>query len=395
MASLLIIVSVFAHSSLVAGACSQYAVESSLGAKVFNNYLFQDFRYLSGPWHGNTVNESADGQIQEYDIASSNAYLSTPPFTNDWSIQTWSRAATTDNPVPMTNSANNVNIGMDTLPISLRSKLTSQALDDSAARSVGGGTMLSLITKRESSTQQTSAEIDSKFSSIFYASIRLEARITGAPGACVGLFLYESDTQETDIEILTSDSQEVFHATNQPSHDANGNPIPGATTVVTYPDQTSENGLQRDVSLEVLQLKRPTTTLATIAKPAATQAASTTATTQNGLWSEWHEYRIDWVAGQTDFYVDDVLVDSKTVGVPTKPMSWIMNIWSDGGSWSGEMKVGDSARLDIRWLELVYNTTSDAYSSTGSTCHISNGPNTVNNAALASSDGNSGSECDS
>lgn len=32
------------------------------------------------------------------------------------------------------------------------------------------------------------------------------------------------------------------------------------------------------------------------------------------------------------------------------------NMWSDGGVWSGNMTVGQSAYLDISWVEMVFNT---------------------------------------
>lgn len=31
-------------------------------------------------------------------------------------------------------------------------------------------------------------------------------------------------------------------------------------------------------------------------------------------------------------------------------------MWSNGGVWSGNMTVGDSAYLDISWVEMVFNT---------------------------------------
>jgi hypothetical protein len=42
--------------------------------------------------------------------------------------------------------------------------------------------------------------------------------------------------------------------------------------------------------------------------------------------------------------------------VPTVSSSLILNMWSDGGVWSGAMKEGDEARLEIEWVEMVFNT---------------------------------------
>ena len=171
---------------------------------------------------------------------------------------------------------------------------------------------------------------------MLHASIRLSARVTGSPGACAGLFLYQSDSQESDIEILTSGETGVFHATNQPGGDA------GATKVVGIPASNSASG------------------------------------SSNGTWSDWNEYRLDWVPGSSTWYVNGQLVDTKTVNVPTVGMLFSINLWSNGGEWTGSMPVGNAARLDVRWIEMVYNQTSDAGTgASGQTCTVGNGPNAV------------------
>jgi hypothetical protein len=41
---------------------------------------------------------------------------------------------------------------------------------------------------------------------------------------------------------------------------------------------------------------------------------------------------------------------------PTDPTGIIMNMWGDGGLWTGPMQIYDEAFLQIQWIELVYNT---------------------------------------
>lgn len=49
-----------------------------------------------------------------------------------------------------------------------------------------------------------------------YASVRIRARVYGAPGAVAGLFIYANGRNESDIEILTRDDESVIRYSNQP-----------------------------------------------------------------------------------------------------------------------------------------------------------------------------------
>ena len=169
--------------------------------------------------------------------------------------------------------------------------------------------MLSITTSRGTDGIQTAGELQSVFN-LNYGSIRFQSRVTGAPGACAGMFLYRDDTHESDFEFLTRDGSDYVHMTNQPGN-KNGLPVPGATTNLSliYP------------------------------------------------YSEWTNYRIDWSPGMTRYFVNGEIVANKTVNVSPLPMYWMMNMWSDGTSWPGVMAVGNSARLDIRWVQIVYNNT--------------------------------------
>ena len=93
-----------------------------------------------------------------------------------------------------------------------------------------------------------------------------------------GNFFYKNDNQETDIEILTANLGSGVHYTNQPN-------VPGqGSTTITGP-------LPSD---------------------------ATTA---------FHEYRLDWVHGRTDFYLDGILQKSLTANVPSVAGEWIWNNW--------------------------------------------------------------------
>ena len=91
-------------------------------------------------------------------------------------------------------------------------------------------------------------------------------------------------------------------------------------------------------------------------------------------WTDWHTHRIDWLPGITRFYLDGQLVTENKVHVPTKPMFIDVNMWSDGGVWSGAMDVGNSAELHIQWIQAVFNTSGSATgsSSTKRSSHLRN-----------------------
>jgi len=118
--------------------------------------------------------------------------------------------------------------------------------------------------------------------------------------------------QEADIEILTAGPRDMVQYTNQPSNDKNGNALPQATVNSTNPGT-------RD-------------------------------------WTLWNTYRLDWMPKMTSWYVNGESVANISFQAPRDPSGLIMNMWSDGGSWTGNMSLYDEAYLQIQWIEVVYNT---------------------------------------
>ena len=153
-----------------------------------------------------------------------------------------------------------------------------------------------------------------------HASIRIRARISGFPGAVAGLFTFADNTDESDIEILTRDPDTQFRATNQPSVDSQGS-VPDASRIVAIPGNVDGKGGGG-----------------------------------NGTWNEWTTYRLDWLPTHTSFWANSISLSNNTYSVPRKPSQFIMNIWGNGGVWSGNMSVGQGATLDVEWVEMVYNT---------------------------------------
>jgi beta-glucanase (GH16 family) len=159
------------------------------------------------------------------------------------------------------------------------------------------------------------AELDFHEHNVTYASLRFSARVRGESGAIAGFFTYHNDTSESDIEIPSGGSGEEMHCSNQPTEDpATDKPIKDATF---------------NVSMEKHQ---PTLT--------------------------WNNYRLDWVNGRTVWYTNGVQSADTRVNVPDDSSMIILNMWSNGGPFSGRMDKGGKAWLDIQWVELLFNSTS-------------------------------------
>ncbi|KAB8077942.1 concanavalin A-like lectin/glucanase domain-containing protein [Aspergillus leporis] len=287
----------------------------------FKNYHFWDFRNVSLP-------------SKQYSQPSSNTLLLTAtPFATDWHPQTWNKTGTTDL-LPITNSKSNVFIAPSPDP----QKLTLHR------------TILLLQTTRLATSVST-AEIEYQNPNILHSSLRVRMRVmsketalvsqtnssqqdaktrekgmttpkprprptnnTIPKGACIGLFTYHSKTCESDIEILTSDPPNTIHYSNQPDYD------PITDTVV--PGAGSE-----------VNLTTP--------------------------WTAWTTHRLDWLRERSVWYADGSMAVEKTYGVPDRPSTVVLNLWSDGGVWTGDLGVGESVFLGVEWIEMAFNVSGD------------------------------------
>ncbi|KAL9119871.1 MAG: hypothetical protein Q9187_003574 [Circinaria calcarea] len=280
--------------------CSCYVTSGSTSPSYFTYHSFHDFRNAAATKSDNfnlpapIVSASQDNGTEPV----TSTFFTSPTFSNDWSIQTWTSHASAVAPFSRVNSPQNVYIHRD---------------------SRSSSTHLTLRTVRLPAFQSI-AEVDTVATNIYYASIRIRARVAGSPGAVAGLFTFADDTNESDIEILTRDVSTQFRATNQPTVDDSDNEIPDATTAVRIAAANSK---------------------------------------KNGSWTDWVDYRLDWLDGKTEWFINQKSVEEKTHGVPKKASRFIMNLWGNGGVWSGNMSLGGVATMDVEWVDMVYNT-SDA-----------------------------------
>ena len=166
---------------------------------------------------------------------------------------------------------------------------------------------LTLNTTRLDNATQQGGEIYFMPAKVSALSLRLSARVTGAPGAVAGFFTYANDTQETDIEVLTRDGGHAVRLSNQPSTDANSS--------------------------------------FRLGMPGGASSA------------DWAVYRLDWLPRRalSQWFVDGARLAATTTNVPREPSTVFIDIWGNDGPWSGKMAVGGQALLDIQWIEMAFN----------------------------------------
>lgn len=305
--SILVNLMVFCLSNLVAAQtdngdeCNCFRTNGS-SQGYFAYHRFHDYRNVAAASPAPAVVSNVNSATNAPPTSN---FFAAAQWTSDWSIQNWNNSGDL-NPdggatVLRINSPNNIYI--------------EQSKDSDPSYT----SYLTLRTSRLPGFQ-SAAEIDSTEQNYHYMSARFMARVVGSAGACAGMFTYLGNSnpnkiQEADIEILTGGPRNKVQYTNQPST-VNGNDVPQATINGTVP-------YVRD-------------------------------------WSVWNIYRMDWMPKQTSWYMNGMSVANISFQTPTDPAGLILNMWSDGGVWTGNMSLYDEAYLQIQWIELVYNT-SGAY----------------------------------
>lgn len=275
-------------------------------AAYYAQHMFFDFRTLSE--YAGVPKQVANASRTDL-AAPSSDYFTSDDWTDVWDIQSWDNSEgggklSGDASVLMVNSPENIYI------------------QESDNDGTDAATFLTMRTKRLHGFQ-TAAEFESTASDYHYVSLRMFARTTGSPGAVSAMFTYRAsdtlaDVQEADIEILTDGPRDRIQYTNQPSY-------------------TDDSDSQGD-------------------NPEATRNA----TLPRGLrWTDWAVHRLDWTPERSVWYVNGEEVASIAFQTPKDPAGLNFNVWSDGGSWSGNMSLHGEAFQQIQWIEVVYNTTGE------------------------------------
>ncbi|KAF2631888.1 glycoside hydrolase family 16 protein [Macroventuria anomochaeta] len=266
--------------------CNCYVVSTGADSNTpeyFQYYRFYDFRNLPGGL------SEAPGQVNDsmgLEPTWQPDLFNSDDWNYDWATQNWSKPATEDFPVPMSNSYANIYLAEE---------------NDSS--------YLALRTSRESDFQSAS-EMENHQKNLMHVSMRMYGRVVGDKGAVAGFFTFVDDDNESDIEILTRDPIDTIRYTNQPSVGKDGNEV----------------------------------------------AQASVAGTDLPSWEDWQTHRIDWLPKNSYWYLNGKQVAANTYSVPRKQSYMVLNMWSDGGEWSGNMTEDHSAEFHVQWIEMTFNT---------------------------------------
>jgi beta-glucanase (GH16 family) len=167
-------------------------------------------------------------------------------------------------------------------------------------------------------------EIFTARSDILYGTFRMRAVVPTVPGVVFGFISFKSDTQEQDIEFLSSDPDYYQHVyyTNQP----------GTVGGVVDPDA------HKDVEI-------------------------------NGAdFTAFGEHRFDWLTGATNYYYNSALKATITKNVPTQGSEIILNVWSNGDPEFSKGPPTSNAIATVQYIKLYFNSTGLTESQFNSAC---------------------------
>ncbi|KAH6914457.1 concanavalin A-like lectin/glucanase domain-containing protein [Coprinopsis sp. MPI-PUGE-AT-0042] len=143
-----------------------------------------------------------------------------------------------------------------------------------------------------------------------YGSVRTVMKSSSTPGVCEGNFLYADRYNEVDWETLTS------------TIDVSSPYVPKGIWATNQALSSSSPKVS-----EVFEFTFDPRT-------------------------DFHEYRIDWTADATRFYIDGVYKGQLTQSVPVLSGPWMWNVWSNGDPyWSAGPPTADS-HTQIRSIEI-------------------------------------------
>ncbi|KAM5495283.1 hypothetical protein McanMca71_005553 [Microsporum canis] len=223
-----------------------------------------------------------------------------PKFTRDWAIQKWGLPVMNwATPLPILNRPENVYL--EDGHLTLRQE---------------GYPKESVMSAHNVSV----ASIASRASDILHGSFRANMVMENASGGSVaGFFWYhmdwkQDDKNEIDIEILTREFKQdsmLVHYTTHPALDDRGWLIDNATEIIA------------------LKGHRPS--------------------------ESFQLHRFDWTKEELRFYQNSKVVHTNNIRVPTDEGSVYMNLWADGGMWSGSPSTTD-VYLRVKYLSIYHNT---------------------------------------
>ncbi|KAI4213126.1 MAG: hypothetical protein LQ351_004280 [Letrouitia transgressa] len=155
------------------------------------------------------------------------------------------------------------------------------------------------------------SEMVTKRTDMLYGSYRAAFKYTKVAGTCGGFFWYYNDTNEIDVELLSSrrgsgNTSPVWLVIHSPS-----SPPAQEPQVPFHPDDG------------------------------------------------YHEYRFDWTPEKVSYYADGQHLGDVTTGLPTHPGRIHFNHWSNGDNgWTAGPPTADAV-MSIAYVKAYFNTSSD------------------------------------
>ena len=167
----------------------------------------------------------------------------------------------------------------------------------------------------------STAEIVTQRSDILYGSFRIAMKTTPIPGTCSAFFTYRNDSQELDVEILSSQQQQ------QPT------PNPPPSLQQHWPIHlVAQSTLDTDSSTSIYNT--------TLSPP-----------TQN-----YNEYRIDWLPSRVDYYLNGAWAWTETANVPSAVGRLHISHWANGNPlWSGGPPGRDAVSV-VSYVKAYFNS---------------------------------------
>ncbi|MCJ1453885.1 hypothetical protein MMC28_004234 [Mycoblastus sanguinarius] len=165
------------------------------------------------------------------------------------------------------------------------------------------------------------AEVATTRGDLLYGSFRAGMKVTATNGTCGAFFWYWNDTQEIDMEFLSSQFNGSSHPVN----------------LVLQSPASEEAGFNA-------------------ANTGTFQVHSLPFNPSAGF----HEYRFDWSPNSVQFYADGVLLDIMTKAIPNSPGHVTLSHWSTGNpDWSAGPPITD-AILTVEYLKGYFNSSNVA-----------------------------------
>ncbi|KAI1469577.1 glycoside hydrolase family 16 protein [Daldinia caldariorum] len=154
----------------------------------------------------------------------------------------------------------------------------------------------------------------------FHGTFRAGIKVTDVPGTCSAFFWYMNDTQEIDIEFLSSE------------FDRSNSTFP--VNLVLQSEESKNNGFDASGTGDFRKIHLPFDPT-----------------------EDFHEYRIDFLPDRVLFYADaQLLAEMNGTGVPSTPGNLQLSHWSNGNAgWSQGPPKTDAATV-VSYVKAYFNS---------------------------------------